>query len=96
MQRLRIDLDGVPLADENGRVTAIFRFRTRDGIILNLPESIDVTVPWSALASAELDLCNGRIRLRFTPEARRELRWLSGAETLAGEWTDRGELTHAP
>jgi hypothetical protein len=96
MQRLRIDLDGVPLSDENGRVTAVFRYRTRDALILNLPESIDVRVPWSLLESADLDLRTGRLRLAFTEAALRELRWLSGHRILQGEWLDRGEIVHPP
>jgi hypothetical protein len=96
MERLRIDLDGVPLADERGRVTAIFRYRMRDGLLLNLPESIDVLVPWASLARSDLDLRTGSVRLEFTEEGRRAHRWLSGARVLAGEWTDRGELTEVP
>jgi len=96
VERLRIDMDGVPLADEGGRVTAIFRFRTRDGILLNLPESIDVLVPWTQLTSASLDLRTGGIRLEFTQEGSQKLGWLSGARVLVGEWTDRGELISAP
>src|SRR5262245_51140109 len=53
---IRIDLDGVPLDDEDGRTTAIFRFRTTAGLVLALPESVDVTVPFTDLAEASLDL----------------------------------------
>jgi hypothetical protein len=93
---LRLDLDGVPLADENGRVTALFRFRTRDGLILKLPESVDVFVPWALVIRADLDLRTRRLELAFTPDGTRELRWLSGARALSGEWTDRGEIEGAP
>lgn len=96
MERLRVDLDGVPLHDERGRVTAIFRFRTRDGLMLNLPESVDVLVPWAAIASADLALRTGRLRLEFTSAGARDLRWLSGAKVLTGEWTDRADLGEAP
>lgn len=92
MQRLRVDLDGVPLCDESGRVTAVFRFRTREGLVLNLPESVDVLVPWGAIAIADLELRTGRLRLEFTPSGTRALRWLSGAQVLVGEWTDRADL----
>lgn len=96
MHHLRIDLDGVPLCDENGRVTAVFRFRTREGLVLNLPESVDVLVPWTALATAELELRSGRLRLEFTPSGTRSLRWLSGSQVLIGEWTDRANLAGPP
>ena len=96
MNRLRVDLDGVPLQDENGRVTAVFRFRTQAGLVLNLPESVDVLVPWDAIASADVELRAGRVRLEFTPPGVRALRWLSGAQVLVGEWTDRADLDEAP
>ena len=51
---IRIDLDGVPLDDEDGRTTAIFRFRTTQGLLLLLPESVEVTVPFSDLDEASL------------------------------------------
>ena len=96
MGRLRIDLDGVPLDDEDGRTTAIFRHRTTSAIHLSLPESVDVAVPLGDFAEAVLDLATGRIVLRFRPDAAPRYRWLGPARTLAGAWTDRELLTHAP
>src|SRR6185369_15173262 len=61
MARLRFDLDGIPLDDEEGRTTAILRFRTTAGLVLALPESVDVTVPWGDLAEASVDLVGGRV-----------------------------------
>jgi hypothetical protein len=96
MARLRFDLDGIPLDDEEGRTTAILRFRTISGIVLALPESVDVTVPFSDLASAAVDLVRGRIVLTFIEDAVVRHRWLGGARVLTGTWTDRQELTRAP
>jgi hypothetical protein len=96
MAHLRIDLDGVPLDDEDGRTTAIFRHRTTSAIHLSLPESVDVAVPLADLAEAALDLVSGKIVLRFRPEAGPRYRWLGPARTLSGAWTDRELLTHAP
>ena len=56
MERMRIDLDGVPLHDGNGRVTCLFRYRTVEGLVLRLPESVDVTIPWEHVREASLDL----------------------------------------
>ena len=86
MPRLRFDLDGIPLDDEEGRTTAILRFRTTTGLVLALPESVDVTVPWSDLAEATVDLQRGRITVRFADAAR----------VLTGAWTDRAELEAPP
>ena len=96
MARLRIDLDGVPLDDEDGRTTAIFRYRTTTAIHLSLPESVDVAVPLSDLTEAVLDLIAGRIVLRFRVEAAPRYRWLGRARTLLGAWTDRELLKHPP
>ena len=93
---IRIDLDGVPLDDEDGRTTALFRFRTTSGVLLSLPESGDVTVPFSDLAEASLDLATGQVRLRFTDEAGPRHRWLGRARTLLGTWIDRRVLTEPP
>jgi hypothetical protein len=65
MERMRIDLDGVPLKDPNGRVLCIFRFRTSEGIVFAIPESVDVTVPGTAIDEAALDLKGGQIRIAF-------------------------------
>jgi hypothetical protein len=96
MARLRFDLDGIPLDDEEGRTTAILRFRTTAGLVLALPESVDVTVPWSDLAEATVDLSRGRITVRFADGAAARHRWLGAARTLSGAWTDRHVLEAPP
>jgi hypothetical protein len=93
---LRIDLDGIPLDDEDGRTTAILRFRTTKGVVLALPESVDVTVPWADIEAAAIDLVRGRITLRLTHEARGKHRWLGASRVLSGKWTDRELLSEVP
>lgn len=95
-ERFRLDLDGVEMKDGNGRVVCILRWRTVQGLVLRLPESIDVVVPWRLVSEAVLDLANGGVRLRFRPDARQELSWLQSWSELNGEWTDRQELTSPP
>lgn len=92
---MRFDLDGIPLDDEDGRTTAILRFRTTRGLVLALPESVDVTVPWSDFAEATVDLARGRVVLRLVDGAGVRHPWLGAARTLSGAWTDR-ELLQAP
>jgi hypothetical protein len=96
MQRMRIDLDGVPLKSPQGRVLCIFRFRTTDGLVFAIPESIDVTVPWSAIASASLDLLSGQMRVAFHEQAPTRPRWLGEVSVVEGEWTDRTLLSEPP
>lgn len=96
MPHIRIDLDGVPLDDEDGRTTAIFRFRTTAGLVLALPESVEITIPFSDLAAASLDLIDGHVVLHFTDEGRGRQRWLGAARTLTGRWTDRRLLATPP
>src|SRR3954470_6504409 len=96
MPRLRFDLDGIPLDDEEGRTTAILRFRTTAGLVLALPESVDVTVPWGDLAEASVDLSRGRVTVRFADDARARHRWLGAAQVLTGAWTDRAVLEAPP
>ena len=96
MQRMRIDLDGVPLKSPQGRVLCMFRVRTTDGIVLAIPESIDVTVPWAAIAEASLDLVSGRIRISFHENAPARPRWLGEVNVVEGEWTDRALLSEPP
>lgn len=95
-ERFRLDLDGVDLKDGNGRVVCILRWRTLQGLVLRLPESTDVIVPWRLVAEANLDLAEGTVRLRFAPEAERELPWLQSWHRLEGSWTDRRVLEAAP
>ena len=96
MARLRFDLDGIPLDDEEGRTTAILRFRTTAGLVLALPESVDVTVPWGDLDEASVDLQRGRVTVRFAEAARARYRWLGAARVLCGAWTDRQVLEAPP
>jgi hypothetical protein len=95
MSRMRFDLDGIPLDDEDGRTTAFLRFRTTDGLILGLPESVDVTVPWGDLDAALVDLARGQIVVRLTAAGARRHPWLGAARQLTGRWTDR-EVLRAP
>jgi hypothetical protein len=96
MGRMRFDLDGIPLDDEDGRTTAILRFRTTRGLVLALPESVDVTLPWGDLARATVDLAKGRIVLEVAEAACTRHPWLGGARVLAGVWTDRELLREPP
>ena len=92
--RPRIDLDGVALHDERNAdmVVAIFRYRTKDGLVLLIPESADVTVPWPAVESANLDLGSGEVTVRFAETYVRTENWLRGARVLTGRWLDRYTL----
>jgi hypothetical protein len=89
--RPRIDLDGVSLTDEKGpsMVLALFRYRTAEGLVLVLPESADLLVPWEHIEETALDLKNGSLVVRFTPAYVAATNWLRGARTLVGTWTDR-------
>ncbi len=95
-ERFRLDLDGVELKDGNGRVVCILRWRTVKGLLLRLPESTDVLVPWALIQSAQLDLGQGTVRVAFAPAARKELSWLQSWTELSGEWTDREVLASPP
>jgi hypothetical protein len=89
--RPRIDLDGVSLADESApqMVVAIFRYRTVEGLVLLVPESADVLVPWEHVEQAAVDLASGRVTLRLAEAYVARQSWLRGARTLVGTWTDR-------
>ena len=89
--RPRIDLDGVALHDEKNAdmVVAIFRYRTTDGLVLLIPESADVVVPWAEVEAARLDLQTGALSVAFAERYSREQNWLRGARVLVGEWLDR-------
>lgn len=91
MSRPRIDLEGVALADERfpHQVVAIFRYRTTEGLVLLIPESADVVVPWEHVLDAELDLKSGRIRLELEYNWSGDQNWLRGARVLTGQWLDR-------
>ena len=96
MPRMRFDLDGIPLDDEDGRTTAILRFRTTRGLVLALPESVDVTVPWTDVEHATIDLARGRIRVQLVEGAGARHPWLGAARVLSGVWTDRELLEKPP
>ncbi len=90
-QRPRIDLDGVSLVDAKGppMVLALFRYRTTEGLVLVLPESADLLVPWKDVEETVLDLKNGTLVVRFTDAFVASHNWLRGVKTLTGTWTDR-------
>jgi hypothetical protein len=90
-ERPRIDLDGVPLTDEANphMVLAIFRYRTTEGLILLIPESAEVVVPWGEVEAAELDLRSGLLRVGLKSDYVASQNWLRGAKQLTGRWTDR-------
>jgi hypothetical protein len=96
--RPRIDLDGVSLIDEAAppMVVAIFRYRTKDGVILLVPESADVLVPWEHVDDARVDLKRGTVTLDLAPAYVAQQSWLRGARRLVGTWTDRLVLERAP
>jgi hypothetical protein len=98
MTRPRIDLDGVALVDAASppMVVAIFRYRTREGLVLLVPESADVLVPWSHVDEASVDLVSGQLRVRLREDFVAREPWLRGARLLVGEWTDRVVLDRAP
>ena len=91
MSRPRIDLDGVALhADGNPHmVVAIFRYRTTDGLVLLIPESADVVVPWPKVKRASLDLASGDVAVELDEAYVRGENWLRGATKLVGKWMDR-------
>jgi hypothetical protein len=90
-ERPRIDLDGVALHDQRNAdmVVAIFRYRTLEGLLLLIPESADVLVPWAEVESARLDLSDGMISIAIRPEFVAAQNWLRGARVLVGRWLDR-------
>ncbi len=94
--RMRIDLDGVDLRDETGRLVAIFRFRTTQGLMLRLPESTDVVIPWAQIEEALIDLSKARVHVVFTADAVAAHSWLKRQRRIAGSWTDRRVLEGPP
>jgi hypothetical protein len=90
-RRPRIDLDGVTLSNPDGpsAAVAIFRYRTVEGLVLSMPESADIVVPWGEVESAALDLATGKLTVRFTESFARRANWLGGVCALEGLWTDR-------
>lgn len=90
-QRPRIDLDGVTLHDANNPYMplAVFRFRTTEGLVLLLPESADILVPFTQIDEATLDLKKGELRIRLSESYLAKESWARGAKELVGEWLDR-------
>lgn len=90
-RRPRIDLDGIPLTDEDNPYMplAIFRHRTTEGLVLLIPESAEVLVEWAAVQEAAIDLATGAIRISFERDYVQGQNWLRGARTIVGSWLDR-------
>lgn len=90
-QRPRVDLDGITLVDEHNPYMplAMFRYRTKEGLILLVPESADVLVEWKDVERAELDLAGGALRIRFRADYVAKNNWLRGVQELVGDWLDR-------
>jgi redox-sensitive bicupin YhaK (pirin superfamily) len=93
-KRPRIDLDGVTLSVPDGpsAAVAVFRYRTVEGLVLSMPESVDIVVPWDDVEEAELSLATGRLRVRFSEPFAAKANWLGGVRLLEGKWTDRMKL----
>ena len=92
--RPRIDLDGVALVAEggDGPALALLRRRTREGLVVQVPESAEVLLPWADVEHAEVDLAAGRVRIRLSEPVVERSAWLRGARRLTGTWVDRVEL----
>lgn len=97
-ERPRIDLDGVALVDVANphMIVAIFRYRTTAGLILLIPESAEVLVPWDKVEAASLDLTAGELHLRLAPAYVDGENWLRGARELHGRWLDRHVMPNPP
>jgi hypothetical protein len=90
-KRPRIDLDGVTLSDPDGpsAAVAIFRYRTVEGLVLGMPESTDVLVPWADVESSALELESAKLVVAFTEAYATSANWLGGVRRLEGRWMDR-------
>jgi hypothetical protein len=90
-KRPRIDLDGVALADPAGShaAVAVLRYRTLEGLVLSMPESADIVVPWEHVERADLCLMSGQVTVAFREDFARRANWLGGVRLLQGRWTDR-------
>src|ERR1700722_1913484 len=75
--RPRIDLDGVSLVDaaKPPMVIAVFRYRTAEGLVLLIPESADILVPWEHVDEAALDLMAGTVRIVLRPSYVERQNW---------------------
>lgn len=96
-KRQRIDLDGVTLSNPDGPAAAValFRYRTVEGLVLSMPESADIVVPWDDVESADLSLVSGKLTVRFTAAYADSANWLGGVRALEGRWTDRLKIRRA-
>ena len=96
-KRPRIDLDGVTLSDPDGpsAAVAIFRYRTVEGLVLSMPESADILVPWDQITRADLSLADGQFVIAFSDAYVATANWLGGLSTLQGRWTDRMKIRRA-
>lgn len=93
-QRPRIDLDGVSLSDPDDPLMPLvaFRFRTKEGLLFQIPESGELLVAWTNIESANLDLGQGRLQIAFRPQFAASQPWLRGTRVIAGDWLDRYQL----
>ena len=96
-KRPRIDLDGLTLSAAKGpsATVAVVRYRTVEGLVLSMPESADIVVPWEMLKRAELDLVSGELSVEFVEAYAENANWLGGLRELKGRWTDRLRLRQA-
>lgn len=94
-QKPRIDLDGVSLSRVGGPpgTVAILRYRTREGLVLRMPESIDFLVEWRDIEDATIELHSGRMSIEFSAEYAARSNWLGTARCLTGQWMDRFNLS---
>jgi hypothetical protein len=93
--RPRIDLDGVTLLDASGstdQVIAVMRHRTKQGLVVLVPESADTLVPWANIKEAQIDLAEGSIKILLDPKYVAQENWLRGVDQLKGQWMDRLQL----
>ncbi len=90
-RRPRIDLDGIPLTDENNPYMplCILRHRSTEGLVLLIPESAEVLVKWDDLEETTISLADGTVRVRFSEAYVADQNWLRGARTIVGYWLDR-------
>jgi len=70
---------------------ASFRRRTVEGLLLLIPESADLLIPWEVVVEARIDLLRGRVQIEFREDYARRQPWLRGATQLSGNWLDRYE-----
>ena len=96
-KRPRIDLDGVTLSEPQGpsAAVAIFRYRTVEGLVLSMPESADIVVPWQDIEQADLSLTSGTLTVVFSESYAASANSLGGLRSLQGKWTDRMHLRRA-